>query len=114
MRSLQIHRGNWKSSEDYPDLTAELIQNEIDQGWIFEFPGDEADAQQKYPCGVGLGKLGIAFSDSRPPRLILDSSVCNANQNCWIPETPMLSVSSRRYRVVPTSNQFGASACSHI
>ena len=84
--SLQIHRGNWKSSEDYPDLTAELIQHELDQGWIFEFPGDEADAQQKYPSGVGLGKLGIAFSDSRPPRLILDSSVCNANQNCWIPE----------------------------
>ena len=29
--SLQIHRGNWKSSEDHPDLTGELIQNEIDQ-----------------------------------------------------------------------------------
>ena len=47
---------------------------------------DEADAQQKYPHGVGLGKLGIAFSDSRPPRLVLDSSICNSNQNCWIPE----------------------------
>ena len=76
----------WKSSEDYPELTAELLQTEIDQGWIFEFEGDEAEASQQYPCGVGLGMLGIAFSDSRPPRLVLDSSICNANQNCWIPE----------------------------
>ena len=43
--ALQIHRGYRKSSEDHPDLTEELIQNEIDQGWIFEFSGDEADAQ---------------------------------------------------------------------
>ena len=84
--SLQLHRGNWKSSEDYPELTAELLQTEIDQGWIFEIEGDEAEASQQYPCGVGLGKLGIAFSDSRPPRLVLDSSICNTNQNCWIPE----------------------------
>ena len=84
--SLQIHRGNWKSSEDHPELTWELIQTEIDQGWVFEFDGDETDAQQEYPQGVGLGKLGIAFSDSRPPRLVLDSSVCNTNQNCIIPE----------------------------
>ena len=63
--ALQIHRGSWKSSEDH---------------------GDETDAQKQYPQGVGLGKLGIAFSDSRPPRLVLDSSVCNTNQNCWIPE----------------------------
>ena len=76
----------WKSSEDYPELTAELLQTEIDQSWILEFEGDEAEASQQYPCGVGLGKLGIAFSDSRPPRLVLDSSICDTNQNCWIPE----------------------------
>ena len=84
--ALQIHRGNWKSSEDHPDLTRELIQNEIDQGWVFEFDGEETDAQQAYPQGVALGKLGIAFSASRPPRLVLDSSVCNTNQNCITPE----------------------------
>ena len=28
----------------------------------------------------------MAFSDSRPPRLVLDSSICNTNQNCCIPE----------------------------
>ena len=84
--ALQLHRGNWKSSEDHPELTEELIQNEIDQGWIFQFSGDEAEAQQQYPHGVGLGKLGIAFSESRPPRLVLDSSICKTNQNCWIPE----------------------------
>ena len=60
--ALQIHRDNWKSSEDHPELTEELIQNEIDQGWIFQFSGDEAEAQKQYPHGVGLGKLGIAFS----------------------------------------------------
>ena len=46
--ALQLHRGNWKSSEDHPELTEELIQNEIDQGWIFQFSGDEAEAQKQY------------------------------------------------------------------
>ena len=84
--TLQAHLQNWKSSEDHPDLTAELLQTELEQGGIFRYDGDLSQAQLDFPTGVALGKLGIAFSDARPPRLILDSSVCQTNQNCEIPE----------------------------
>ena len=53
---------------------------------MFEFPGTLEDAQAQYPVGVSVGKLGVATSTTRPPRLAVDSSVCGLNQNCPLPE----------------------------
>ena len=50
-------------------LTRQLVQQEIDKGWVFPFEGTLQDAQQQYPLGVALGKLGIAHSDGRPPSI---------------------------------------------
>lgn len=72
---LSIHFTNWNSAEDNPELTRELVQEEIDRGWVYEFPGTAADAQEAFPCGLALGRLGIAISEQRPPRLVVDNSV---------------------------------------
>ena len=76
MDSLSAHFSNWQSVMDHPELTQELVQEEIEKGWVFEYEGTLADAQAEFPGGVALGKLGIATSEGRPPRLVVDQSVC--------------------------------------
>ena len=46
--------------------------------WV---PWWAADAQAEFPGGVAVGKLGIATSDGRTPRLVVDQSVCGLNHN---------------------------------
>ena len=87
---LSIHFNNWSSAEDNMDLTRELVQEEIDKGWVYEYPGTAADAQVDFPCGVAIGKLGIALSDQRPRRLVVDNSICGLNNRCSIPERSTL------------------------
>ena len=65
---LSAHHSNWQSADDDIALTRSLVQQEIDKGWVFEFDGTLQDAQQQFPLGVALGKLGIAHSDGRAPR----------------------------------------------
>ena len=83
---LSIHHTNWKSAEDNIEIALELVQTEIDSGWVDEFSGTIGDAQAKWPLGVWVGKLGIALSEHRPPRLVVDSGVCGLNSRCGIPE----------------------------
>ena len=59
---LSAHLTNWQSAEEDLMLTRQLVQQEIDKGWVFPFEGTLQDAQQQYPLGVALGKLGIAHS----------------------------------------------------
>ena len=83
---LSVHMCNWKSAEDEPGITSSLVQEELAQGWIEPFHGSLADAQAHFPLGVGIGRLGLALSPHRPPRLVLDSSVCGTNGRCTIPD----------------------------
>ena len=87
---LSVHFTNWNSAEDNKELTRELVQEEIDRGWVYEFHGSIADAQEAFPCGVALGKLGVALSEQRPPRLVVDNSICGLNNRCAIPERSTL------------------------
>ena len=87
---LSVHFTNWNSAEDNKELTRELVQEEIDRGWVYEFHGSIADAQEAFPCGVALGKLGVALSEQRPPRLVVDNSICGLNNRCVIPERSTL------------------------
>ncbi|CAK9114858.1 unnamed protein product [Durusdinium trenchii] len=93
---LSIHMSNWQSAEENIELTRELVQEEIDKGWVFRFPGTVAEAQASYPCGViypcgvAVGKLGVAITETRPPRLVVDNSVCGLNNRCVIPERSTL------------------------
>ena len=83
---LSHHFLNWKSAEDHTDITNSLLQEEIRQGWVFEFEGSLQQAQQEWPQGVALGKLSIAFSATRSPRLVLDNTVSGTNNACVVPE----------------------------
>ena len=40
--------------------------------WVVPFDGTMEDAQVFFQDGLAVGKLGLAVSDSRPPRLVLD------------------------------------------
>ena len=87
---LSIHNCNWRSAEDEPDIVESLIDKEISEGWVEEFHGDISAAQDNWPKGIAVGKLGLALSDSRPPRLVLDNSICGVNGRCKMPEKATL------------------------
>ena len=76
---LSIHFDSWKSAHEDPEVTSKLVQEEIDNQWVDLFPGDEIAAQSQFPMGISVGKLGVAYSDSRPPRLVVDLSVGGLN-----------------------------------
>ena len=57
---LSVHMTNWHSSESQPELTAELVNDELTRGWLIPFDGTLEQAKQQYPLGVAVGKLGIA------------------------------------------------------
>ena len=104
---LSAHLTNWQSAEDDIALTRELVQQEIDKGWVFPFEGTLEDAQQQYPLGVALGKLGVAHSDGRAPRLVLDNTVCGLNGRCHIPERSTLPSAKDVLRTFPMRNFSG-------
>ena len=87
---LSAHLCNWASAEADLKLTRTLVEEEVSRGWDTKFPGDLSDAQDAYPAGVAIGKLGVATSDTRPPRLVVDQSVCGLNARCHIPERSTL------------------------
>ncbi|CAE7226768.1 unnamed protein product [Symbiodinium sp. CCMP2592] len=83
---LSIHLQNWRSATVEPAVTRRLLQEELDQGFCFRFQGSLADAQQRWPLGVALGKLAVVRAPGRSERLCLDNSVCGTNANCSVPE----------------------------
>ena len=98
---LSVHMTNWQSAKSDLELTRSLVQEEVDKGWVFEFQGDLAQAQSTYPTRVSVGKLGVALSDGRPPRLVVDSSVCGLNSRCIIPEKSTLPTAKDVLRCFP-------------
>ena len=71
---LSVPLANWQSAEIDPAVTRDLVKEEINQGWVFEFKGGVEAAKDYFPS-IAVGRLGVAYSDSRPPRLVVDSSV---------------------------------------
>ena len=65
-----------------------------------EFPGTIGDAQERWRLGV-LVELGIAFSEQRPPGLVVDSSICGLNSRCHVPEKSILASSTDVQRCFP-------------
>eukprot|EP00438_Fugacium_kawagutii_P000882 Skav218514 [mRNA] locus=scaffold1564:342744:345770:+ [translate_table: standard] len=85
-KDLSEHVVNWRSAEDHEEIVSALLQEELDQGWVKAFPGDISQAHQVWPGSVAVGKLSLAFSDTRPARLVMDPSVSGANAACFVPE----------------------------
>ena len=100
--------GNWTRAESNPEALEALLRNEIEQGWVKEFTGSIEDAKQPWPQRAATGKLNVVFAEGKEPRLVLDSSVCNANLLCSIPEHVSLPSSLDVHRSFLSSDQYGA------
>ena len=44
-----MHLANWQSAEVEADTTRRLVQEELDQGWVFEFKETIEDAKKGLP-----------------------------------------------------------------
>ena len=97
---LSIHLANWQSAKIDMEVTRNLVQEEINQGWVYQFEGGIEAAKEFFPA-VAVGRLGVAYSDSRPPRLVVDSSVCGVNARCHIPERTTLPTAKDVIRCYP-------------
>ena len=98
---LSIHLASWQSALDDPAITSSLVQEEIDNKWVYKFSGDVAAAQSFFNGDISAGRLGVATSDSRPPRLVVDLSVGGLDQNCIIPERSTLPSTKDILRCFP-------------
>ena len=70
-------------TEVSPDIVQELIDKEVTAGCVKQLHGTLEEAQSFFDSG-------LALSDSRPPRLVLDSTVCGVNPPCIMPERATL------------------------
>lgn len=78
--------GNWWQASSGPATTQLLIDNDIAQGFVYEITGGADEAHLRWPHKVAIGKLNLAVSDSKPSRLVLDSTVPNVNPRSQILE----------------------------
>ena len=81
---FKICAGNWPGAEADPSLLEEMVQAELEAGYIE--PVDSLDeARRRWPR-VAVGKANIVKAPGRKPRLIVDPTVSGANPACVIPE----------------------------
>ena len=86
---LEICEKNWKGANEDPELTWDLINEEINNGWVEELTGGLQEAKQRWQ-NIAVGKLNVVHSAGRKPRLVMDSSCCGVNHRCRLPETMIL------------------------
>ena len=80
---------SWQSALDQPDIVWQLLQEEIDSGFIERVPGGLAQLQRDHQH-TAVGKLGLVSAENRPPRLVVDSTVSGVTQNTSIPNRMLL------------------------
>ena len=83
---LEVCQGNWRPAEEDPDTVAALLAEEEAAGWIQQVPGGLKAAKKRWPKGIAVGKLSLVKAEGRDPRLVLDSTICQVNPLCRIPE----------------------------
>ena len=76
--SFSIFEDNWHSAEADEDSLKELIQQEIDDGFVTAV-GTLQQAQEQFGANLAIGKLGIASQQHSKKRLVLDSTVSGLN-----------------------------------
>ncbi|CAE7754378.1 unnamed protein product [Symbiodinium sp. KB8] len=88
---LEVCQGNWRPAEEDPDTVAALLAEEEAAGWIQQVPGGLTAAKKRWPQGIAVGKLSLVKAEGRDPRLVLDSTICQVNPLCRIPEAVTMS-----------------------
>ena len=89
--TLEMCEGNWSAAEAKPPIVQALIDKEIEAGWVCKIPGGRKEAQERWPSATAIGKLlNLVEAPGKDPRLVLDSTVCQVNTNCSLPEAVQL------------------------
>lgn len=90
--SLQDCLDSWKSAQDHPDIVRDLVQEEVDAGFIAHVPGGVPQFKQMYTktAKTAIGKLGVVLTPGRAPRLVVDSSISNVTANTVLPNHMLL------------------------
>jgi len=101
--------GNWTGAESDPDLLCELLQKEVDAGWLETVP--LLEAQQRWGDRLAVGRLNIVTSPGKKPRLVVDSSVCGTNSCCQVKETYALPGLESVRHCFPFRQRNGELAC---
>ncbi len=79
-----MQTGQWSGADEHPDIVSELLQEELQCGWVEEIKGGD-DALQEQFSQVAVGKLSLVVAPGRSPRLVVDSSVSGVTANTCIP-----------------------------
>ena len=82
---FEIYDTNWKSAEEDPDTVTRLLEEDIDAKFVQEFHGI-AQAKKRWPEGIAVGRLSVARTENRDPRLCLDITIANVNAKVQIEE----------------------------
>ena len=83
LSELVICDGSWKSASDHPQEVLQMLEEELAEGWISEYPSLQA-IQATFPQ-VACGKLGFVQAEGRSARLVVDSSISGVTGSCQIP-----------------------------
>ena len=76
---LDICHSNWSSAEHQDDILSQLLQEEINQGFVMELSSEDS-AKSLFGNKFAVGKLAIVSNHTGKHRLVLDSTVCGLNQ----------------------------------
>ncbi len=80
---LSLQTGQWSGADEHRQIVSELLQEEIESGWIEEVTGGEDALRKQFPQ-VAIGKLNLVIAPGRFPRLVVDSSVSGVTANTGI------------------------------
>ena len=81
---LQHCESAWKSALDNPTVVDDLLQAELQAGWIKPVRGGDSELRQRYRV-TAVGKLGVVIDPDRPPRLVVDSSISGVTCHTCLP-----------------------------
>ena len=91
---LVLCEGNWKHAEEHPEIVQGLIDKEVEAGFVVRTDLTEASAKLRWPAGIAVGRLNVVLAEGKDPRLVVDSSICNVNLRCTLPEKVALPMAS--------------------
>ena len=86
---LQDCTSSWKSARDNHSLVQDLVQDEVQSGFVAHVPGGIEELKSKFKR-TAVGKLGVVITEGRAPRLVVDSSISNVTANTVLPNHMLL------------------------
>jgi hypothetical protein len=87
---VRLAGGNWASAGAHGDLLQDLVNEELEAGFLEQWHGSLEDAELRWPGHVAVMKLAVVVAEGRSPRLIADASAPGINARSRIPERIML------------------------